>query len=285
MPRKRKSASQKEEEERRKEERRLSREQERIYVQRERERERKAQEREQERLRKDREAAERRKLAEENKREGERVAEAARVQCENTRMERERERLARAEAVAQRQREVAERRAQLVAEREQRKQRTRERLAEIDRREQLTDVQRHHEDLEQFNASAALHDLGGCVLMCIFCGALHWLAEKLANSSDGNPRFSKCCSRGKVKLPSLSGRAPVLDRWLGDMSQRGKTFPEDIQKYNNVFAFTSIGMKQDLSTWGPQGIYNLRVNGRVGHLLGHLSQRTMACPYLHRSTC
>jgi hypothetical protein len=42
-------------------------------------------------------------------------------------------------------------------------------------------------------------------------------------------------------------------RWLGDMSDGGKKFRADIQKYNNVFAFTSIGMKQDLSTWAPKG--------------------------------
>lgn len=71
-----------------------------------------------------------------------------------------------------------------------------------------------------------------------------------------------------MKLPTLGGRAPELEKWLGDMSDRGKKFRADIQKYNNVCAFTSIGMKQDMSTWGPQGIYHLRVNGRVGHLLG-----------------
>jgi hypothetical protein len=52
------------------------------------------------------------------------------------------------------------------------------------------------------------------------------------------------------------------------MSDRGKKFRVDIQKYNKVFTFTFIGIKQDLSTWGPQGIYNLSVNGRIGHLLG-----------------
>lgn len=88
--------------------------------------------------------------------------------------------------------------------------------------------------------------------MCIFCGALHWLAEKLSNSSQGNPRFSKCCSLGKVKLPKLSGRA-VLEKWLDEMGRSGKEFRADIQKYNNVVAFTSIGMQQDFSTWDRKG--------------------------------
>jgi hypothetical protein len=85
-------------------------------------------------------------------------------------------------------------------------------------------VQRHHEKLQEVNATVLLHDLGGCLLMCIFCGDLHWLAEKLFNSSQGNPRFSKCCSLGKVELPKLSGRASVLEKWLDQMGWSGKEF-------------------------------------------------------------
>lgn len=96
------------------------------------------------------------------------------------------------------------------------------------------------------------------------------MEEKLSASSLRHPRFSKCCGLRKVVLPKLSGQFPELHRLLDDQGSKGKTFRADRQKYNNVFAFTSIGMKQDMDTWGNRGIYNLRVSGRVTHRMRYL---------------
>lgn len=184
----------------------------------------------------------------------------------------ERQRLAE-EAAAARERARAETEAHAAPRRVidknariQRRRETEQRRANL---QALTEVQRQQEDLEVFNETATLHSLGNCTYICAHCGALHWLAEKLANSSQRDPKFPKCCSQGKVKLPKLSARCPPLEAWLNDQTQRGKAFRADIQKYNNAFAFTSIGMKQDLQTWRPRGIFNLRVNGRVTHRMGY----------------
>lgn len=189
-------------------------------------------------------------------RERERVAADRRAIAESNRRQRQREAEARR---AQVHREAEERRAQIRLDRER----------DEERREALSPVQRHLEDLERFNLQSTLSYLGEWTYVCDRCGALHWLSEKLSNSPKRDPKFSKCCSKGKVKVPKLSGRCPPLERWLDDQTPRGKAFRADIQKYNNCFAFTSIGMKQDFDTWGPRGIYNLRVSGRVTHRIGY----------------
>jgi hypothetical protein len=101
--------------------------------------------------------------------------------------EKERKAYEREQEKLRKQREAEEERAERMRQAEE-KRRDRERVAE---ESQLTPVQRHHEELEVFNATVALHDLNGCVLMCIFCGALHWLAEKLSNSSHDLSRGGK----------------------------------------------------------------------------------------------
>lgn len=85
-----------------------------------------------------------------------------------------------------------------------------EQEAEMNRIARLTDLQRQQEDLEVFNRTALLHDLSECKEVCVFCGAMHWMGEKLSASSLRNPRFSKCCGLGKVMLPKLSGNFPDL---------------------------------------------------------------------------
>jgi len=47
------------------------------------------------------------------------------------------------------------------------------------------------------------HDLGRMDVACSSCGALHWMVEKLSDSSKRNPRFGTCCMDGKVQLPPL----------------------------------------------------------------------------------
>jgi hypothetical protein len=50
-------------------------------------------------------------------------------------------------------------------------------------------------------------------------------------------------------------------------AQGGKR-PEPIFRDTNAFAFASIGMKQDLTTCGPRGIFTLRLDDKVMHRIG-----------------
>lgn len=42
---------------------------------------------------------------------------------------------------------------------------------------------------------------------CQYCGALHWMEERVKGSSMIAPRFSVCCSKGTVELPPI-GKEP-----------------------------------------------------------------------------
>jgi hypothetical protein len=56
---------------------------------------------------------------------------------------------------------------------------------------------------QPFDPSQPVHSLGRMDVPCPDCGALHWMAEKLTNSSKTNPRFGMCCFQGKIKLAQL----------------------------------------------------------------------------------
>ena len=47
-------------------------------------------------------------------------------------------------------------------------------------------------------------------------------------------------------------------------------FRQNIRNYNNAFAFSSLGVKRDLSVYGPQGIYTFRIQGQLCHRIGSL---------------
>lgn len=54
------------------------------------------------------------------------------------------------------------------------------------------------------------------------------------------------------------------------LAPRGVDFRKNIHRYNNALAFTSIGMNLDPTLLGARGLYVLRLNGRVYHLIGSL---------------
>jgi hypothetical protein len=47
------------------------------------------------------------------------------------------------------------------------------------------------------------HDLGSMDVVCHWCGARHWMGERVSHSSRSNPIFPLCCNSGKVVLPFL----------------------------------------------------------------------------------
>lgn len=125
--------------------------------------------------------------------------------------------------------------------------------------------------LVEFNTSAEPHWLGEMNYMCTYCHALHFSEERLANTRDRpTAEFSRCCGRGKVVIPAISGSFSELERWLTEDTAQAKAFRKNIRRYNNAFAFTSIGMRMDYRTWGPRGLYALRISGRISHSLGAL---------------
>ena len=91
------------------------------------------------------------------------------------------------------------------------------------------------------------HSLGRMDVLCLDCGALHWLAEKYVSSSQCNPTFRTCCYEGWVHLLALEAPPEPLHTLLTSNNHESKSFWEDIWKYNRALAFTSLGVNEDHS--------------------------------------
>ena len=114
------------------------------------------------------------------------------------------------------------------------------------------------------------HDLGRMEIPCPHCGALHWLAEKLAASSKRSPKFGMCCIEGKVQLPALEAPPEPLRWLLTTGGHDATTFWDEIWKYNRALSFTSLGVDEDHSVnqgWGPPVF---RIFGELHHRSGAL---------------
>ncbi|THV06844.1 hypothetical protein K435DRAFT_636554, partial [Dendrothele bispora CBS 962.96] len=90
-------------------------------------------------------------------------------------------------------------------------------------------------------------DLGPMNAVCPYCGALHWMEEKLSNSSKSHPHFGMCCDDGKVQLPLLRAPPRELQDLLQGEDAQCREFRENIWQYNMALAFTSLGANVDLT--------------------------------------
>ena len=62
-----------------------------------------------------------------------------------------------------------------------------------------------------------VNDLEIMNICCPFCGALHWLDERVSSSRVGNPEFGMCCAHGKVKLAPLRvPPSPLYNLFMAD---------------------------------------------------------------------
>ena len=123
------------------------------------------------------------------------------------------------------------------------------------------------------------HDLGRMEVKCQSCGALHWMDEKLSDSSINNPVFGMCCDSGKVEVPMLRDPPPTLKSFLENNDQQGKNFRENIWKYNRAFAFTSLQIREDHSiNQYCRGPPVFRIQGELHHCGGPLFPATDRSP-------
>ncbi|KAF6157214.1 hypothetical protein GIB67_041675 [Kingdonia uniflora] len=84
----------------------------------------------------------------------------------------------------------------------------------------------------EFNIDHLIHEtqhyLGNMDIECPSCHALHWLDEKLANSSCYRTLFGTCCKQGKIRLPILQPLPPAMQVLYDDDSSHGKSFQSHI---------------------------------------------------------
>jgi len=113
------------------------------------------------------------------------------------------------------------------------------------------------------------HDLGQMNVRCPFCGAAHWLAEKIGSSPEDSPEFSTCCQRGHVLISPLSPPPDLLLNLFESNEDDGKEFRANIRQYNMALAFTSLGVTEDKNV-NRRGGWVFSVQGELCHLIGSL---------------
>ncbi|KAI6016502.1 hypothetical protein EDC04DRAFT_2903224 [Pisolithus marmoratus] len=113
------------------------------------------------------------------------------------------------------------------------------------------------------------HNLGLMNIPCPNCQALHFLSEKLANSSALNPQFGVCCLKGQVVLPALQQWPHALQE-LFDDPQDHREFRKNVCQYNNALAFTSVGVEVDRETVQGAGLASFCIHGTLHHVMGSL---------------
>ena len=132
-----------------------------------------------------------------------------------------------------------------------------------------------------------VHYLGPMDKICPFCHALHWKTERLTKSSDTSPKFGLCCFSGKVVLPLLT--RPPIELWnlyVGDDTQ-SKRFRQNIRKYNNALAMTSVGVDRQKPPGRGPPVWVIQ--GALHHKIGTLlpmdgNQPTFAQLYIYDPT-
>ena len=80
---------------------------------------------------------------------------------------------------------------------------------------------------------------------CPFCGALHFIQERLTLSSQTNPVFGSCCLSGKISLPASVAPPEPLRALLDDLTPQAKEFRNHARAYNAALQMASSGIKVD----------------------------------------
>ena len=129
----------------------------------------------------------------------------------------------------------------------------------------------------EFNPRAHIresrHSLGRMNIPCPRCFALHWMDEKLSNSSLQDPHFGMCCLQGTIKLPPLVTPPPELQELYDGVNDKSKTFREHIREYNAANAFTSLGTTFDPRLIPGSGPISFTIHGKLRHRTGsHIPQ-------------
>lgn len=95
---------------------------------------------------------------------------------------------------------------------------------------------------------------------CEFCNAKRIYLEP--------PTF--CCSLGEINLLPTNMPFDLVELYLGN-AEGAKDFNNYIRSYNNMFAFTSMGVHCDKSlVQRNDGIYTFRVQGQLYHFMDNL---------------
>ncbi|XP_074296908.1 uncharacterized protein LOC141627568 [Silene latifolia] len=114
-------------------------------------------------------------------------------------------------------------------------------------------------------------DCGDAEYECEKCNALMWFDErKDKRRGTRRPKFSLCCSDGKVELAFLQQPPELIKSLLTGQHRFSNHYRENIRTYNSMFSFTSMGGKIDHSINKGKGPYTFRMGGQNCHRIGTL---------------
>ena len=105
---------------------------------------------------------------------------------------------------------------------------------------------------------------------CDYCGAFHWLEERLKRSDTSTPEFSLCCHQGKVHLPRLEDPPDELHKLFTEQTTEARQFRENIRWYNAALAFTSFTAKEQNVNAGGGGPWVWKTGYTIYHRAGSL---------------
>lgn len=113
------------------------------------------------------------------------------------------------------------------------------------------------------------HYLGRMNIKCNFCFALHFAEEKLSNK-----KFSDCCKKGEVIIPSASPYPHLLKMLMTKQHVHSKNFMANIRIYNSAMSFASIGANIDFPP--GRGPYCFRIHGQMYHKISNINTGSAA---------
>lgn len=122
-----------------------------------------------------------------------------------------------------------------------------------------------------FEIAVAYKDIGDPSYNCEYCGAMFWFQERMNKAVvRGTPRYSLCCSQGKIRLPPPSIPPSGIQNLFFGQGDKSKHFLQHIRSYNSMFSFTSMGGRVDRSVNTGSGPPTFRLSGQNYHLIGSL---------------
>ncbi|RPB10743.1 hypothetical protein P167DRAFT_490550, partial [Morchella conica CCBAS932] len=117
-----------------------------------------------------------------------------------------------------------------------------------------------------------LLELGRMTVICPSCQALHWLNERVQESTMALPRFENCCKEGDVQLPGLQQAPEYLLYLLESIDTTARHFRSWIRENNCALTLTSVKYTSD-ERIDPQagGVTCFQIHGKLYHLQGPLT--------------
>lgn len=90
------------------------------------------------------------------------------------------------------------------------------RIRELEPQEQPLPIARRPPPYQLTSTVSFRHQLGRCNISCQFCGAHHWIEERIQNSTKQAPKFSTCCGNGAIMMDKFEDPPEPLYSLLMD---------------------------------------------------------------------